>query len=324
MRIRLPGVVSFGRSIKNYKTANNIHHIAKYRASKQFLQEGLASAIEHDKKPLVIYFIEHGAKANAVFRGKTMLQRAIDTVWQTQGGGDILYYLLNRTKATRNALKYAVEGNNKWAVKILLEYGATPGPKILSLARTRGFFTVYEMLEKKHPRTIILAKLPKCGGLRFEYYKKETLTHENIKRMDKAVRDLDVCGFSRAIEKDYKFPNRKATDFVFVFDTSGTCVAGASVRMPKKVLQTHMLYVNFLCSSKRCSGAGSHLMTYLEEFARSNGMDYIGLQSSDEATTFYPKLGMVRVAGNIRRSGNTGIATRSAFGEYGYFIKRLK
>ena len=140
--------------------------------------------------------------------------------------------------------------------------------------------------------------------------------------MAKAIRDLGVCLFAGDIENDSH--SRRAIDLFFLLDNAtGKCIAGASVKMPVMVQKEFpMLYVRYLCSSKRCTGAGGQLMQYLKTYAKNEGMTYLGLESDYRARGFYDKLKMVRVGGSIQRNGNFTTATRDRF-KKAYYITRV-
>jgi GNAT superfamily N-acetyltransferase len=205
------------------------------------------------------------------------------------------------------------------AVSKLLEYNILPGNRIIKLARDRGYTTIYGILNRVAK---VINILPKCKDLYVQHVDVRKKSQYNEAHIINAIqRDLKVCNFSDYILHD--FISEKAKDFFFAFDSDGTCVAGASVDLFSHVHGGTMLYVNYLCSSKKCSGAGSILMKSMETFAKDNGMLFVGLTSTPRSRTFYPKIGYVRVAGAIGPASNSAGATRSTFKRHSQFIKRL-
>lgn len=278
---------------------------------------GLAFALESEKPALVRYFIKRGANPNGSLGAKTMLTRAIDAKehWK------LMTILLDAgAKPSSDALQYAVKANKPMAVSKLLEYNILPGNRIIKLARDRGYTVIHGMLNRVAK---VVDILPKCKNLSVHHVDTRKKSQYNAAHIANVIeRDLKVCTFSDNILHD--FISGTATDFFFAFDSDGTCVAGASVDLFSHVNGGTMLYVNYLCSSKKCSGAGSILMKAMETFAKDNGMLFVGLTSTPKSRTFYPKLGYVRVAGAIGPASNSAGATRSVFKRHSQFIKRLR
>jgi GNAT superfamily N-acetyltransferase len=283
---------------------------------------GLVYAIDQRKPSLVRYFLKHGANPSVKFGSRPAVVLAI-----SKGDVHIVDMLLKaKAKPVKEALDFAVKTGNEVVVEMLLKAGGsqlTVGPRLVKWAYDHGLFSIYTLLVQKRPRTNIEYRLPKCTALRVDDYSREDVKKSPTKMLA-AVDDLRVCEWAESIEDDIR--DKAADGYFFAYDARGKCVAGASVEISELLYRkrSKILYVRYLCSSKTCAGAGSFLMRHMERMAKGYGFTFVGLTSSNTAKTFYPKLGFVRVAGNMTTAGNNAMATRSQFRRFSQFIKRVK
>ena len=289
--------------------------------SRHFAPEdlGLRRAIQTSNLKHMSHFLELGANPNSTYYSKTMLQLAIDSKasWDT-----VNILLNNEATPTSSTLAYAIKKNNLDAIKRLL-VDMSPTRAHVKMAQRYGYTHLANILEKRVPPNV--NALPPCRGPTVRYIPRSLMTLNEKARYQalQAVKQLGTCRFAKALRDDIRL--KYGDGYFFAYDSSGTCIAGASVDINTPVANgTTAMHLRFLCSSKTCSGAGSFILKKIEGFALKYGMTYVALKGNYRAFGFYNKMKYSRGAGHAATQGNVRIATRARFAENGQFIKRLK
>jgi GNAT superfamily N-acetyltransferase len=272
---------------------------------------GLREAIRLGDIRLATYFLDQGASPTGIFRGKTNLMRVIDG----SRSSELLLSLLIRRGArpTIETMKYAIAKGNFDAVR-LLSTKITITDYLLRYAMARKSKPVIvEFIQKRvvPPQLQRINKI-QCTNPFIERYDTSTMDLFNAEVAEVAIHELGKCKYADKLEQDLQ--ESSADAFFFAFDgVTEECIAGASV-----VLDTLSLgfYIRYLCSAKKCDGAGSFLVHAMEEAAKREGYKHVGLYSDKNAVEFYRKMGYVR--GNSTKK----ITTRSEFSSRP-FVKNL-
>lgn len=220
-------------------------------------------------------------------------------------------YVKNLSQAQRNAyvkiLKETIPKNSEWMAMFENYTG-----KMHNVNRTKPCTNVHAIIVDRRRHGLSRNVRYEVGGGSVPVRIQPTVPEDVL--LDFGNGSIQLCEFAFTV---FDRAMRKANDKraasqidVFLLDHVASVIGAATCTIHKD----STLEVDYLCSARKCKGGGTIIMSVIETFAMSKGLQRVKLFSNARATQFYKKIGyrkvpetpnvMEKVLGNSRAKRN--------------------